>query len=126
MNAGAPLTIAVEDAGPADSGYVRVGPVGEIDLANAEELASALSSPRCSECSGLLLDLRQVPFMDSSGLRVVLVASKELDGRFATLVEERSPVARLIEMVSLGDRLNLVRDEASAFAGFEAASSGTF
>jgi anti-sigma B factor antagonist len=124
MNDSGSLEISVEDVESDERGIVRVTPRGEIDLANADELGAVFGSTKCVTCDGLVLDLRNVPFIDSSGLRVILVAVRQLAPRFATLVDPNSAVARLFEMVDVTERLNVVADEQIAVTGFRAAASG--
>jgi len=97
-----------------------VRPEGEIDLSNAEELGAALSSPQTDACAGTLVDLREVDFMDSSGLRVMLMNAREGGGRFATIIREDSAVANLFEMVDVGERLNVMPTEDEALAKIRA------
>ena len=53
--------------------YAVVRPVGELDLAAVDILESALS-PLETEFGKVVIDLRQVEFLDSTGLRVILSA----------------------------------------------------
>lgn len=50
--------------------YVSVS--GELDLKTVEILGGRLASKPHGECDGLTLDLREVPFMDSSGVRFLI------------------------------------------------------
>jgi anti-sigma B factor antagonist len=60
------------DVLPKGDGRVVLQPVGELDIATAPEVDGALERLRDAGYQELVLDLRGVPFMDSSGLRVVL------------------------------------------------------
>ncbi len=53
--------------------YAVVRPVGELDLAAVDILEAALS-PVETEFGEIVIDLRQVEFLDSTGLRVILSA----------------------------------------------------
>ena len=67
---------------------------GEIDLATSPELREALRLPEC-QASTVVLDLRAVTFMDSSGLGVIVGQNKRAreDGfRFAVAVAGASEV----------------------------------
>jgi anti-sigma B factor antagonist len=57
-----------------DTGERMVTALGEIDLATAPELAKALKACR----GNVVVDLRKVPFMDSTGLRVLLIEQNRL------------------------------------------------
>jgi anti-anti-sigma factor len=56
---------------------VRVVPVGELDIATVGEIDARLRELNRAGFRHLVLDLRQLTFMDSSGLRMIL----EWDGR---------------------------------------------
>lgn len=56
-------------------GVARLAVSGELDVATAPELASALSAAMAHE-TPVLLDLSGVTFMDSSGIAVLLAAIK--------------------------------------------------
>ena len=71
------LELSVDRRSTADGEIAVVRAQGEVDLGNADELAGALGSSTCVESDGVVIDLLGVPFMDSSGLRVVLVAAGE-------------------------------------------------
>ena len=46
---------------------------GELDIDSANELEEAVREV-CASATGLVIDLRKVTFMDSTGLRVLIVA----------------------------------------------------
>jgi anti-sigma B factor antagonist len=106
------LEILVDEIESAGGKVAKVQLEGEVDLANAGELTEAFESPECAGADGVLLDLRKLDFLDSSGLRVILIAAQE--GSFATLISEESSVANLFEMVGVAERLNVVDDEEEA------------
>jgi anti-anti-sigma factor len=103
------LDIAVSQ----ENGAVVVRTKGEVDLDNAEQLATALRSAASGPGDPVVLDLVGVPFMDSSGLKTLLVASGELGERFALAVGPGSPVMTLLELAEVRDRL-AVHDTAAA------------
>jgi anti-anti-sigma factor len=74
--------LTVEKAGNA----TRVSVRGELDLGTAPQLEKALSDAR-EDSERIVLDLRDLTFMDSTGLRLLLVAAEQ--GR------EGPPVAML-------------------------------
>ena len=82
---------------------------GEIDLNTAAELRRALDAAR-SEATTALLDLSEVTFMDSSGLHLLLEASRSAAltdwGFFIVRLSE--PVQRLIEVSPTTDALALI------------------
>ncbi len=105
------LAVATERRG--DAAVVTVK--GDVDLATAEELASALD-PERQDAPALVLDLRHVPFMDSSGLAVVMRTADRLTERFAAVLEEGSPVERLFDLTGVLESLATFRDPGAAVA----------
>jgi stage II sporulation protein AA (anti-sigma F factor antagonist) len=80
---------------------------GEIDLETAETLAAALRSQIAAGVDGIVLDLLGVPFMDSSGLKVLLKTSNELRDRLVVVLSPGSPVCRLLEIAEIADRISV-------------------
>lgn len=87
---------------------VVVTPVGEIDLATVDVLAAELAAAREPGAS-LVLDLREVLFIDSAGLRLVLETSRG-DESFAVVRGPRE-VQRLFDLVGLDERRLTMLDQ---------------
>lgn len=88
-----------------DGGLAVIAPDGELDVSTAlqveERVAASLES-----LSALLLDLRRVSFIDSSGLRAVLVAAERCREAGTELTILRSEaVDRVIQLAQLGQGL---------------------
>lgn len=80
---------------------------GELDIASAPRLEQEL---RASAGAGtVVLDLREVTFLDSSGLRAVLMGSQEAadGGRRLVVVPGEGQAARVIELAQVGEHLEL-------------------
>jgi anti-sigma B factor antagonist len=90
---------------------VIVAPEGEIDLATTELVARELAAAR-DEAAAVVLDLRGVGFMDSSGLRMLVEAQREAErlGSSLTLVRGPAAVQRLLDLTGLTERLTIVDD----------------
>ena len=110
------LDISTEsrDAAAGEIAFVRVA--GEVDMANAHVLREQLGSPASREAAGVVLDLTGVPFMDSDGLRAVLVAAAGLDARLAVIAPADSAVGRLLELADVSDRVPSFETEKDAVA----------
>ncbi|GAC1435400.1 MAG: anti-sigma factor antagonist BldG [Solirubrobacteraceae bacterium] len=91
---------------------------GEIDLANAEEVDSALLTAERAGNAGVLLDLTAVNFIDSTGLRVLLGSIRRLSGesRSLTVACPDGPVRRLFELTALTGQFALFESRAAALA----------
>jgi anti-anti-sigma factor len=94
-------------------GALLIAVQGEIDLSTAPEVRDAAGTPQATR---VILDLRAVGFMDTSGIRLVveLMRAEEAGGAELTVVADNPPVLRLFDMAGLTPRLRLVRsvDEA--------------
>jgi anti-sigma B factor antagonist len=86
---------------------------GELDLATAPELESALL-PGLRDGGSAVLDLRGLEFMDSTGVRVIVsahLAAQEHGGNLALVrTVPDGPVARVLEISGLDAVLDLVDD----------------
>lgn len=103
------LNISSEESGE----WMIVSPSGEIDIATADELGSALADNRDT-----VLDLSEVSFMDSTGLRTLVAVHNRLHGagaRFRVVVPS-GPVQRIIEITGLSGALDLVGTRAAAIS----------
>jgi anti-anti-sigma factor len=93
---------------------------GEVDLLTAPAVQTALAS--IARGTSVVVDLSETSFMDSSGLRVMLDATRNLDGRVHIACIPSGAVRRLIDLV-LGtppEALKLFASRAEALAKFRA------
>lgn len=92
---------------------------GELDLDGRERFDEALEPLRDGQ-GPAVLDLAAVPFMDSSGLHVVisLWRSLERDGRPLAVAAPRDAVRKLFELTALDRRLPIYDDADSAVDAF--------
>lgn len=83
---------------------------GELDLASAPTLEHELQQAESSDAEVLILDLRQLEFIDSTGLGLLVKAHRrsEESGRRFAVVRGSSQVQRLLELAGLEQRLELV------------------
>jgi anti-anti-sigma factor len=84
---------------------------GELDLPATAELEPELD--RLGDEPGVdvvALDLRELEFLDSSALRLVVVAARRLEegGRRLVLVRGSQPVQRVFEITRMTERLEFV------------------
>ena len=85
---------------------------GELDLAGAAALEHELARPEAQGAATIVLDLRGVAFMDSSGLRVIAVTNQRAleSGRRLALVHGSDQVMRVFEITRMRERLDFVDD----------------
>ena len=90
-----------------------VAPTGELDLSGAAILEAELDRLAVEpELAAVVLDLRGLEFMDSSGLRLVVLAdmrAREAGRRFS-LIRGGESVHRVFEITRMSDRLDFVAD----------------
>jgi anti-sigma B factor antagonist len=104
----APLSF---DTTLSSAGDAVIALAGELDLSGApaldEEIARLVAE---EDVRRVVLDLRGLRFLDSSGLRVVALAARRLEaaGRALTLVRGSETVQRVFEITRMGERLDFV------------------
>lgn len=59
-----------------DDGTVVIALTGELDMASAPELEEAIDRAIASAARSVIVDLRQLEFMDSTGIRLLVAAHK--------------------------------------------------
>ena len=97
-----------------DDGEVRLILRGELDISSAALLEDALEKLEAGQPSTLLIDLRALEFMDSTGLRTLVSADQRARdaGRRLAIVRGPEAVDRIFNVTRLDERLNLVDADA--------------
>ena len=105
-----PLQFRMTAAHVTDTTYV-LALAGEIDLAQAAELDDELKSLVDEGATQIIVDLLEVPFLESSALGVLLKYSRLLraNGGELTLVTDDVRVLRVIEITGLGEHFRFER-----------------
>ncbi|MDP2709637.1 MAG: STAS domain-containing protein [Solirubrobacteraceae bacterium] len=87
----------------------RIAPCGELDLATAPQLEQAITDATTSAVAELVLDLRELTFMDSTGLRTLAQANVQAGKAGTALSIWRGPrqIERVLEISGLGTLLPL-------------------
>jgi anti-anti-sigma factor len=91
-------------------GSVTLAVSGEVDLSNTSQLADALTDAAREAPTGrVTVDLAELRFIDSSGLRVLLVAARDALERNHPLVAVNTPehARRLFELTALDQTLDV-------------------
>jgi anti-anti-sigma factor len=83
---------------------------GELDLATSPELEEELRKVWDAGNEQLVIDLRELEFMDSTGLSIIVKAHQRLsdEGRRLSLVRGSQQVQRLLDLTGVSERLQLV------------------
>jgi anti-anti-sigma factor len=100
-------------------GLVHVSLRGELDLSTVGKVDDELQSVERAGPKIVLLDLSNLTFLDSTGLRCVVRADERAreDGRRLVVVKGPEAVQRVFEITRLDDRLELVDDAAAVDSG---------
>lgn len=80
---------------------------GRVDTVTAPELAAAL---KFGDATCVVIDLANVPYMSSAGLRLLLAAHKTMHGNGGELqiANVQASVQEVLEITGFSDILNLV------------------
>ena len=100
------------------AGGAHVAMTGELDIATAPKLEEEVRRLEAEGRNLIVLDLRGLEFMDSSGLRALLAADARARDRGARLVIVRGDdrIQRVLRITRLDERLEIV-DDVETLAG---------
>jgi stage II sporulation protein AA (anti-sigma F factor antagonist) len=103
-----PLEVIVEE----HPGQTRVVLTGELDIASTQQFERELAAAEGQARGVLVVDLRRVEFVDSTGLRALISADERARSAGRRLIVVRGPgaVERLLTITHLDQRLELVDD----------------
>ena len=92
-----------------EDGRMHVVPRGELDIFTAPQLEQVIREATSEPVSELVLDLRELTFMDSTGLRTLAQANQRTQQAGTTLSIWRGPhqIERVLEISGLGPLLPL-------------------
>jgi anti-sigma B factor antagonist len=88
----------------------HLAPSGELDIASAPEFEQAIAEATAQPGAELVLDLRELTFMDSTGLRALAQTNARADQADFVLSIVRGPrqIERVLEISGLAELLPLV------------------
>ena len=97
-----PLSVSTSNA----NGQIVIAAVGEVDAASADTLRAAIFEAVDGGASSLAIDMSEVSFIDSSGLRVLIAGYKaaESAGGALTVQAPSDAVVRLLEITGQLER----------------------
>jgi anti-sigma B factor antagonist len=93
-----------------DGGTHRISPSGELDLATAPDLEAELLRVEATDADAIVLDLSGLDFIDSNGIRLVVMADarSRADSDRLALVRPSDGVFRVFVICGVADRLPFV------------------
>src|SRR4051812_12215682 len=91
---------------------ITISLAGELDIASAPRIEEALRAAEEEGPAVLVLDLRRLEFMDSTGLRTILGADARAReaGRRLVVIQGDENIQRVFEVTRLYDRVEIVED----------------
>lgn len=83
-----------------DCEVATIAPVGELDLATSDRVADAVGDLVRAGRTAIVMDLRRVRFIDSQGLRMLLVLRNDAkrNGHRLSLLPPPAPARRVFEL----------------------------
>lgn len=86
---------------------VRVAPAGELDLATADTLAAELRELRDAGFDHVVLDMRRLTFIDSTGIALLLSEDRRArkDGHDFVLISGTPAIQRVLEICGVAGLL---------------------
>src|SRR5206468_1560935 len=104
-----PMTLGTTISG-SGSDVVTVAFSGELDISKSEDVERELETVEADKPGLLVFDLRELQFLDSTGLRILLGADSRArrDGRRVVIVQGPDRVQRVFRITLLDRRLDFV------------------
>lgn len=92
------------------NGWTLIAVGGELDLASVGDLEHAIDSCFTDDAEGLVVDLTESSFMDSTGLKALVMANRRFgeSGRSFAVAVHGGPVARLIDLSGVESSIRVV------------------
>ena len=91
-------------------GAVHIALSGELDISTAPQLEDDLRRVEAERPECIVLDLRQLSFMDSTGLRLLIMADARAreEGRRLVIGRGNEMIQRVMRLTRLDERLEFV------------------
>lgn len=90
--------------------WVSIAVEGEVDLATVEDLEQAIAVVHDEHTAGLVVDLTASSFMDSTGLKALVMAHRRFsaDDRPFAIAVSGGPVSRLLDLSGVNTTIQTV------------------
>jgi len=82
--------------------------IGELDLDGASAVEEELLAVEASDAESIVVDLSNLEFIDSTGIRLIVMAADRSEGGRFALLRGPKQVHRVFEITDLADRLPFV------------------
>jgi anti-sigma B factor antagonist len=87
-----------------DRGADLISLSGELDLGNCAPFRTALEEA-LEDDAPIVVDMRALEFIDSTGIALIVAALREGDGRLRFRMSESAAVARVFDLTGITDKL---------------------
>jgi anti-sigma B factor antagonist len=107
--------VSTSDGTPPTYRRVRLG--GRLDMVGMEEIALRFTSLTAAKAGRVLVDMSEVSFLASIGIRSIINSARALDakgGRMVLLVPDNSNVRETLETTGIGEVIPIRADEREA------------
>lgn len=117
----APMPELVIETTELNDSWVSMAVQGEIDLATVHELDEAIDAVFSDESSSLVVDLNNSSFMDSTGLKSLVMAHRRFadEDRELAIAVDGGPISRLIDLSGVDSSIRVVPKAPDALRGVE-------
>jgi len=101
-----PFSVTIEQR----DGAVHLALSGELDISTAQQLEDDLMRIEAERPELIVLDLRDLAFMDSTGLRLLIMADSRAreEGRRLAIGRGNEMIQRVLRLTRLDERLEIV------------------
>ena len=104
------MALTLKTGETAGISFVKV--LGEVDVSCADELRTCISRVMEHEGKGILIDVAGMPYIDSTGIGVLVGAAHAAaeQGITVSVAHPQRNVARVLSMLGMGEELGLAVD----------------
>jgi anti-anti-sigma factor len=98
---------------------------GEIDLSNADAIFSTLARAGASAPDGVIVDLSEVEYLDSAGVRLLFRLARalgEANRTLRTVVPGDATIRRVLELANMQEQIGVDESEDAALASVKGAA----
>jgi anti-anti-sigma factor len=94
---------------------VRLALRGELDISTADQLETEIEALNSGGSERVVLDLRELEFIDSSGIRILVLAAKRFGeaGREFALIRGIEEVDRVLRLTGIDEQIKVLDEDAA-------------
>ena len=81
---------------------------GEVDLSNVHHVERAIDAAADPESAGLIVDLSELDYLDSAGVRLLFQVARTVTPHIVLVVPESNPVWRVLDLANVSSVVPVV------------------